>query len=224
MEGAARNPHPGAETLVQMADTLAWPLLLLTTGGHLLHANLEARLLLARRNALKRMASGQVQAVPAAQQLRFADALLRASQGEPNLLQWPPPVGCTAAIQRLQQVELPPGLAARHDSPAILMVALTLAAAGRADSLGYARAHGLTRAEGRVLQRLVLGDSPEDIARHLEVAVATVRSQTAAIRRKTGHRSMAQLVGAVARGSPVSASSSPNRRPAARPKDPETTA
>jgi hypothetical protein len=47
------------------------------------------------------------------------------------------------------------------------------------------------------------------------VAVATVRSQTAAIRRKTGHRSIAQLVGAVARGSPASGSSAQTRRMAA---------
>lgn len=220
MEGALGNPHPSADVLVRMADALAWPLLLLTADGHLLHANLEARLLLARKHALKLLASGRVQAVPAVQQARLTAALLAAANGQPALLHWPGPTGCAAAVRRVHDAKLPADLAARHGSHAVLLVALTLAAAGRADSQGFARAHRLTRAESRVLQRLVLGESPDVIARHLGVAVATVRSQTAAIRRKTGHRSIAQLVGAVARGSPVSASAPWGRRQAATPLDP----
>lgn len=198
-----------------MADALAWPLLLLAADAQLLYANLEGRHLLARRNALKLSGSGRVQALPALQQQRFSAALQAAAEGRQALLHWSGSMGCAAVVRRMAEASLSPEQAVQHGSPAVLLVAVTMAATGRADSQTFARAHHLTRAESRVLQRLVLGDSPDEIAQHCRVTVATVRSQTAAIRRKTGHRSIAQLVGAVARGSPASGSSAPSRRSAA---------
>jgi len=62
----------------------------------------------------------------------------------------------------------------------------------------------LTRCERRVLELLAQGLAPKQAAWHLHVAITTVRSHIAAAKRKTGARTLHQLVGmfvdAVARG------------------------
>src|SRR5690606_21601056 len=49
-----------------------------------------------------------------------------------------------------------------------------------------AERHGLTRAEAEVLQRLIAGDTPRDIAIGQGVALATVRTHIAHLREKFG--------------------------------------
>ena len=53
---------------------------------------------------------------------------------------------------------------------------------------------GLSPAETRVAQRLMMGDSPEQAAAFLEVKIATARWHLAALYRKTGTSRQAQLV------------------------------
>ena len=72
-------------------------------------------------------------------------------------------------------------------------------------SLGYARCHDLTAAESRVLELLCAGAAPDDIARRLQVAVSTIRSQISSIRAKTGARSVGALVREVAMLPPMAA-------------------
>jgi len=67
----------------------------------------------------------------------------------------------------------------------------------------YARAHGLTPAEARVLKQLCGGRKPTDIAREQGVAVCTVRSQIGGIRQKTGAADIAALVQTVAKLPPL---------------------
>jgi len=62
----------------------------------------------------------------------------------------------------------------------------------------YARAHGLTAAETRVLVHLCHGDAPARTAQVLGVALSTVRTQIGNIRLKTGTRSIRALLGRVA--------------------------
>ena len=62
----------------------------------------------------------------------------------------------------------------------------------------FARSHGLTPAETRVLVVLCQGVPPGDIARELGVGIATVRSQIGSIRQKTGAASIRALVRQVA--------------------------
>lgn len=62
----------------------------------------------------------------------------------------------------------------------------------------FAGCHHLTAAETRVLERLCQGLSPKDIACEHSVAVATVNTQIASVRNKTGVRSVRELFRAVA--------------------------
>lgn len=62
----------------------------------------------------------------------------------------------------------------------------------------YARSHGLTPAEARVLAALCAGQAPAAIAVAQGVALSTVRSQIGAIRSKTGAQSIRSLVREVA--------------------------
>jgi DNA-binding CsgD family transcriptional regulator len=58
----------------------------------------------------------------------------------------------------------------------------------------FAREHGLTPAEARVLTGLCDGQPPVQIARQQGVAISTVRAQIGAIRIKTGSASISALV------------------------------
>lgn len=59
---------------------------------------------------------------------------------------------------------------------------------------GYARGHGLTSAETRVLSELCQGRDPGDAAARIGVAISTVRSQIGTIRMKTGAESIRSLL------------------------------
>lgn len=58
----------------------------------------------------------------------------------------------------------------------------------------FARAHGLTPAESRVLEALAAGDEPREIAESFEVGLATVRTQIGSIRAKVGAASIRDLL------------------------------
>ena len=63
---------------------------------------------------------------------------------------------------------------------------------------GFARSHGLTPAETRVLVALCHGTPPGEVAAELGVGIATVRSQIGSVRQKTGAESIRALVRQVA--------------------------
>ena len=63
---------------------------------------------------------------------------------------------------------------------------------------GFARCHGLTGAETRVLVELCHGTPPGEIACELGVAISTVRTQIGNLRLKTGAQSIRALVRQVA--------------------------
>ena len=62
----------------------------------------------------------------------------------------------------------------------------------------FARSHGLTPAEIRVLAALCEGRRPSDVATAQGVALSTVRTQIGSIRAKTGAESIRALVRQVA--------------------------
>jgi DNA-binding CsgD family transcriptional regulator len=67
----------------------------------------------------------------------------------------------------------------------------------------FARQHGLTLAESRVLKHLCTGERPQDIAAALGVKLSTVRTQIGSIRAKTGSRDIGAIVHRVARLPPL---------------------
>jgi DNA-binding CsgD family transcriptional regulator len=88
-------------------------------------------------------------------------------------------------------------------SPAVMLV---LSRARSCEPLSlhwYARSHGLTQAEARVLEALCGGATPNEVAATLGVAMSTVRTQLATIRAKTGAAGLRQLVAGVASLPPI---------------------
>jgi len=67
----------------------------------------------------------------------------------------------------------------------------------------FARQHGLTLAEARVLRHLCSGERPQDIAFGLGVKLSTVRTQIGSIRAKTGSRDIGAIVQCAARLPPL---------------------
>lgn len=207
-----RNPQDlDADTLMRLVDALVWPLLLLRPDGKLLHANAPARAALAAPGPLRIGPWRRVRAADARRQPAWQAALAAATAGQRHLLCW-------AGTATLVPLALR-GRAGRaaEGGPLILVaigaggpsgVAAPAAAEAPAklpmatDTGAYARAHGLTGAQARVLQHLARGDSPAQTAAALQVSVATVRSQVAAVRQKTGHLGTAALIGAAARSAP----------------------
>ncbi len=178
---------PTAQTLALMADALAWPLLLLRRDGTLLHGNAAARRLLQRRRPLALSARGVVAPTESARRVEFEAAVAAvASGGPPQWLPW------TDRNQRMSvciSALVEPGRA-----NAVVLLALSPVDSDTADLRAYAALHGLSEAETRVLLRLACGESSVQAARELGVSAATVRTQTANLRHKTGHTSVAALL------------------------------
>ncbi len=92
-------------------------------------------------------------------------------------------------------VSVLPLLAPQRDRLGTAMLVLGRSRSG--DDLSaqwYAREHGLTLAECRVLGLLCVGEAPGEIAQQHGVAISTVRSQIGSIRAKTGTRSVGALI------------------------------
>lgn len=91
--GAAPDAHlalPPADTLAQVCDAFAWPLLLLRADATLLHANAAARQLLRQGQPLALSAQRGLRPGDARHLPAFERALQAASSGQPPaLLRWP---------------------------------------------------------------------------------------------------------------------------------------
>jgi DNA-binding CsgD family transcriptional regulator len=103
-----------------------------------------------------------------------------------------------AAEQRLSVAVVPlAAVAAGSDGDGEAMTLLVFGKRQVCETLSthwFAREHGLTPAEARVLAGLCDGRSPNDIADQQGVAISTVRAQIGAIRSKTGSPSIPALV------------------------------
>jgi DNA-binding CsgD family transcriptional regulator len=179
---ADRSPPVPAAWLRAAAEVLVAPLVLLRADGLLLHANLAARRLLASGTLVAQRRDGRVGPADSRQRQAFDDALRHAVAGERSLLR----LGLRAAAPTLVLSPLAP--------PPSEVVLVALPASEPADTEPYAQRHGLSAAEERVLALLVGGRRVSGIARALGLAAATVRSHLLAIRRKTGHAGIDELL------------------------------
>jgi DNA-binding CsgD family transcriptional regulator len=174
-----------------MLDEIDYGMLLLADDSVVLHANHVARAELDAEHPL---------------QLLGAELRVRRPQDVAPLRE-----AITAARQRGLRRLLTMGHGAEHISVAVVPLpaaagdeALTLLVFGKrrmCEALSahwFAREHGLTSAESRVLSALCEGEPPLKIATTLGVAISTVRSQIGAIRAKTGAASIRGLVHQVA--------------------------
>lgn len=183
------GPKPPPQILALVADTLAWPLLLLRGDGTLIHANLAARRMLEQQRPLLLGPKQRVQPSDTALRPGFQAALATAllAHAPAQLLQWPTPAGRLGVTVSALRDEA-------ADEHPLLLVALSPEPGSLADLHAYAALRGLSEAETRVLMHLARGDSSAKAAAALGVSAATVRSQTVSLRRKTGHPSVAELM------------------------------
>jgi DNA-binding NarL/FixJ family response regulator len=160
-------------------------MLLVAAGGRVLHANRLAGAALGESHPLT-IQQGRLEARTKADAQRLGDALQAAMQrglrhmvqlgeGEQRVMIAVLPLdeeGGGAALVSLEQPQR------KHD----LAVQC------------YARQCSLSSAETAVLEALLEGMAPADIARAKHVAVSTIRTQIGQLRQKTGSRSVRQLL------------------------------
>ena len=176
----------GHDWLLAVLDEVDYGMLVVTGVNHLVHANHAARIDLDPGHPLQLIGRDL-----GARDPRDAAALQAA------LLD---------AAQRGLRKLLTLGKAARRVSVSVVPIGegrslVMLSKRQVCESLsvqGFARSHGLTPAETRVLVALCQGIPPGAAAAEIGVGIATVRTQIGSIRQKTGAQSIRALVRQVA--------------------------
>ena len=176
------------QALSAAVDALAYPMMTLQADGLLLHANKAAMDVLGVGEIFVLSATGQVVPKPATRRAEFVAAMQAAAGGQMQQLIWAEGKLTVHASLRL----LGPAATSAAAPHVLLMMAPPADAVF--DATGFAVSHRLSNAETRVLEALMHGNHAEDTAKRLGVGVATVRSQIAAIRKKTGHDNVASLL------------------------------
>jgi DNA-binding CsgD family transcriptional regulator len=187
---ASRPPAELVPALVRLADALAWPLLLVDDQGVLHHANDSGRNLLTAGQPLRLDGHRRLQPASPSYRADFWVALRAAAAGKVCELRWPgAPGGRTATLRPL--APLPAG-------SALLLLELKpafhAAPVRRPDVTAYAQAHGLSAAQTQLLLALAEGRRVSQLAADLKLPPSTVRSRLVAVRRKTGHGHVDELL------------------------------
>ena len=187
-----RNSTPSiARWLSLMLDEIDFGMLLLSDEGEVLHVNHAARAEFDEGHPLL-LRGGRLVARDAQDLARLHDALASAAQRNLRRL-----LALGEGEHRVNIAVIPLGnratlvsLAKRHLSERISVQC-------------FARLHGLTPAETRVLESLCEGLDPREIAELNVVGLATVRTQIGSIRAKTGADNIRELVRQVAKLPPM---------------------
>ena len=183
-----RGPERRArrDWLAATLDEIDYGMLLLTDTNHVVHANHAARVELDGEHPLQLLGRELRARHPhdvAALHTALQNAALR---GLRKLL------ALGTGAQRVSVSVVPLG-----DATTLLMLSKRQVCESLSVQ-GFARSHGLTPAETRVLVALCQGIPPGEVAVALGVGIATVRSQIGSIRQKTGAESIRALVRQVA--------------------------
>jgi len=188
---ADAEPPPLARFYELMLDEIDYGVLLLGSDAQVLHLNHAARCELDAQHPLQ-LLGRQLRARDAADMARLQDALQAALRGLRRLLL----LGQDGHRVAVSVVPL------RADGPGgQTATQLSLGKRQMCGGLGvqwFARSHGLTLAETRVLEALSEGLHPNDIAVRYGVGISTIRSQIGSIRLKTRSDSIGALVRQVA--------------------------
>lgn len=187
---AFRPPAELVPALVRMADALAWPLLLVDEQGALQHANDSGRRLLAAGQPLRLEAGRRVQPASPSYRADFWMALQAAAAGQVCDLRWPgAPGGRTATLRPLALLPASGKLLLLELKPAF-----HAAPVRRPDVTAFARSQGLSTPQTQLLLALAEGRRVSQLAAELRLPPSTVRSRLVAVRRKTGHRRVDELL------------------------------
>lgn len=177
-----------------LLDAIDYGLLLLDENGAIVHANRQAEAELDGLHPLHRRGR-ELCARRAADQSCLQAALAGALKGMRRLvtLGEPGEPGRSASVS-----VVPLDTAAPPGAPRILLLLGKRQLCEPLSVQWFARAHGLTPTETRVLEALCEGCDARDVAERHGVGLATVRTQIGAIRAKTGAESIRDLVRLVA--------------------------
>lgn len=185
---AGQPEHWLAATL----DHVGRGLVVVAAGGRVVYANRLARQALDEPGHPLELDGGQITARRAGDGQALAEALDAAlRRGLRRLLNLGHAGDDRVAVAVLP---LPPHAMGPTTGGAVL---LSLPLARRTQDLAlqsYARLCDLTKAETAVLEALVAGDRPTDIAKDKGVAMSTVRTQICQLRLKTGSHSIREIV------------------------------
>lgn len=185
--------------LALMLDEIDYGLLLVGDGGEILHVNHAARAELDAAHPLQVLGASLHARYPQ-DAATLADALQAAARrGLRRMLS----LGAAEHRVGVSVVPLPlpaVAMALGMDLPsqATLLVLGKRRMCATLSVQGFARTHHLSNSEEEVLRELCEGRRPNDIAQARQVKIATVRTQIANIRAKTGVDSIRELVRAVA--------------------------
>jgi DNA-binding CsgD family transcriptional regulator len=171
-----------------MLDEIDYGMLLVADDLHVVHANHAARAELDDEHPLQLLGSElRVRRPQDVAPLREAVGAAR-ERGLRRLL------ALGADAQRLSVAVVPLPAAPGSAAAMTLLVLGKRQVCGHLSTHWFAREHGLTPAEARVLTGLCEGQPPTRIAEQQGVAISTVRAQIGAIRSKTGSASIPALV------------------------------
>jgi DNA-binding CsgD family transcriptional regulator len=185
-----------ARAMARMLDVVDYGMLLLLDDARVAYANAVARDELAGDHPL-RLQDGLLVATQPADATALRGALHAAARRcAQSLLTLGGPSGPRVSVSVVPMGE--PG-----ELPATLLVLGKRQACEMLSREAFARHHGLTMAEARVLDRLCDGERPSAIAERLGVKLTTVRTQIGSIRAKTGARDIGQIVQLVSRLPPL---------------------
>jgi len=186
---AVRHDDAGwARCLALMIDEVDYGVLLLDPAGHVRLLNRSARRELDERHPLH-LVAGQLQARGRQDMLALAGALSAAALQAQRELLW-----LGQGSTRVSVAVLPLAPEALDGGPATMLLLGKREVAEGLSVAGFARCHGLTPAETRVLEALCAGVPPGKIAEGQGVRISTVRTQIGNLRDKTGARSIRALV------------------------------
>ena len=174
----------GANELSAILDQTDSPMAVVTSGLRLVHANAAARRGLEGNRHLRLNAD-----FITARTGDMASSLRRAvdnalTRGLRSLV--------TVGTEMPQSVAVVPITSGAY--PPLAVLVFERANASTLSINLFARAHGLTAAEARVLEGLAAGSRPSEVAGRAGVAISTVRSQIASIRKKTSSGSVRELL------------------------------
>jgi DNA-binding CsgD family transcriptional regulator len=191
-----------ADLIASALDEMASGVIIIDAEGHVLHTNLAARSVLARGDCVA-ITHGRINVAYTPDELALKEALTKAISGKRSMI-------VLGALSRTTVAVVPLG---RHQATEATQAAPTLAAAtlpaqpprfalmfsrsGLCESLMlsfFSRAHQLTASEETILSLMCIGHSAPEMATHLKVGEATVRTHVRNICAKTHSKGIRHVV------------------------------
>jgi DNA-binding CsgD family transcriptional regulator/PAS domain-containing protein len=183
--------HDACSLREEALDSVPQALVLLNETGHVLFANRGAKAIL-QKEAGPIIANNRLTARNARSAGGIKDALALAARGVNNSIKLEDSHG----QQRWVAVFNPLHMSSSHNAPAtrILVLIANLEQVSYEGLLHFAKLYGLTPAESRVLQQLLVQQSTQDIAKTLDISIKTLRIHLGNLFAKTACSSQRELV------------------------------